>query len=154
MTHIRTSLRAFLAGAALLLAQGQPGSAAGFDGAIKNNALALNAAGTVAAVSNSEESAVVVYDVAKGTVLRRLDGFVTPRNIVFAPDGSRFYVSDSGTGRITIYETATGKEAGVLAAGPGAFGTVLSADGGKLYVNNEATSTLTVFDTKLWWQTP
>ena len=86
-------------------------------------------AGTVAAVSNSEESAVIVYDVAKGTVLRRLDGFVTPRNIVFAPDGARFYVSDSGTGRITVYETATGKEAGVLAAGPGAFGTVLSADG-------------------------
>ncbi len=70
-------------------------------------------------MSNSEESAVIVYDVAKGTVLRRLDGFVTPRNIVFAPDGTRFYVSDSGTGRITIYETATGKEVGILAAGPG-----------------------------------
>ena len=58
MPHIRTSLRAFLAGAALRLAQGQPGSAAGFDGAIKNNALALNAAGTVAAVSNSEETSI------------------------------------------------------------------------------------------------
>ncbi|TXM91984.1 phosphate ABC transporter substrate-binding protein, partial [Methylobacterium sp. WL103] len=37
MTHICTSLRTLLAGAALLLAQAQPGLAAGFDGAIKNN---------------------------------------------------------------------------------------------------------------------
>ncbi len=118
MTDVRTSLRALLAGAALLLTQNQPGFAAGFDGAIKNNALALNAAGTVAAVSNSEESAVIVYDVAKGTVLRRLDGFVTPRNIVFAPDGARFYVSDSGTGRSRSTRPAPAKKPAFLPRAP------------------------------------
>ena len=145
-THRHAPLAAALA--AVLLAATAPGIAAGFDGAIRNNSLALSPDGRTAAVSNSEESRVLVYDVTSGKLARTLDGFVTPRNIVFAPDGSRFYVSDSGTGRITAYDTATGQEVAMIAAGPGAFGTVLSGDGAKLYVNNEAASTVSVFDTK------
>ncbi|NKR04643.1 beta-propeller fold lactonase family protein, partial len=96
MTSIN-GLRSLMAGSALLLTTVAPALAAGFDGAIKNNALALSPDGRTAAVSNSEESRVLVYDVTAGKLVRTLDGFVTPRNIVFAPDGARFYVSDSST---------------------------------------------------------
>jgi YVTN family beta-propeller protein len=79
-----------------------------------------------------------------------LRGYVTPRNIVFAPDGKSFYVSDSSLGTVTRLDTTTLKPlatASTLAAGPGAFGTALSKDGSALYVNNQASSTVTRLDT-------
>ena len=76
-----------------------------------------------------------------------LRGYVTPRNIVFAPDGDSFYVSDSSLGTVTRVNTTTLAATTKLGAGAGAFGTVLSKDGGTLYINNQASSTVTRLDT-------
>ena len=119
-----------------------------FDGNIKNNSLALSPDESTAVVSYSERPDVVVYDLKKGNVRGVLRTYVTPRNIVFAPDGKSFYVSDSSLGEVVKVDTANLKPLTHLSAGPGAFGTALNKDGGTLYVNNQATSTVTRFDTR------
>jgi len=118
-----------------------------FDGDIRNNSLALSPDESTAVVSYSERPEVIVYDLPKNSVRGVLSGYVTPRNIVFAPDGKSFYVSDSSLGTVTRIDSATLAPIARLAAGPGAFGTVLSKDGAVLYVNNQASSTVTRIDT-------
>ncbi|MDE2082455.1 MAG: beta-propeller fold lactonase family protein [Burkholderiales bacterium] len=121
-----------------------------FDGQIRNNSLALSPDESTAVASYSERPDLIVYDLVTGAVRGVLRGYVTPRNIVFAPDGKSFYVSDSSLGTVTRLDTATLKPlaaASTLAAGPGAFGTALSKDGSSLYVNNQASSTVTRLDT-------
>jgi len=117
-----------------------------FDGAIHNNSLALSPDDGTAVVSYSERPDVVVYNLKTGKVRKVLNGFVTPRNIVFAPSGEFFYVSDSSRGTVAKIATSSLKTVSTLPAGPGAFGTVLSKDGGTMYVNNQAASTVTRFD--------
>ena len=107
-----------------------------FDGNIRNNSLALSPDEASAVVSYSERPAIVAYALKTGTVQGVLRGYVTPRNIVFAPDGQSFYVSDSSLGSITRIDAASLTTQATLAAGPGAFGTTLSKDGTALYVNN------------------
>ena len=118
-----------------------------FDGNIRNNSLALSPDETTAVVSYSERPDVVVYNLQTGAVRGVLRGYVTPRNIVFAPDGKAFYVSDSSLGTVARIDTASLQAQAPIASGPGAFGTALSKDGGALYVNNQASSTVTRFDT-------
>ena len=71
-----------------------------FDGQIRNNSLSISPDESMAVVSYSERSEVVVYDLRSGTVRGTLSDFVTPRNIDFAPDGESFYVSDSSRGEV------------------------------------------------------
>ncbi len=78
-----------------------------FDGNIRNNSLALSPDETTAVVSNSERSDIIVYDLPGGSVRGVLSGYVTQRNIVFAPDGKAFYISDSSLGEIVKVDSAT-----------------------------------------------
>jgi len=71
-----------------------------FDGQIENNSLALSPDEKLAAVSYSGMPQVVVYDLAGRNPPRVLSRFITPRNILFGPDGGYFYVSDSSLGEV------------------------------------------------------
>ncbi len=117
-----------------------------FDGQIHNNSLAVSPDETIAVVSYSERPEVLVYNLETGRVQAVLDGFITPRNIVFAPSGKVFYVSDSSLGIVAKVESASFKILARLPIGPGAFGTAISKDGKTLYVNNQAANTVTVYD--------
>lgn len=64
-----------------------------FDGSITNNSLAISPDEQIAIVSDSREQSIRIYDLAKGTLRKKIDGFVTPRNIVFVNNGSEFVVS-------------------------------------------------------------
>ncbi|NHQ87690.1 YncE family protein [Iodobacter sp. HSC-16F04] len=118
-----------------------------FDSQIRNNSLALSPDESTAVVSYSERPELLVYDLKKGELRQTLPGYITPRNIVFAPDGKSFYVSDSSLGEIIKTDTATLQVLSRMAAGPGAFGTAISKDGQNLYLNNQASNTVTRFDT-------
>lgn len=117
-----------------------------FDGAIHNNSLAVSPDEMTAVVSYSERPDIVVYDLTSDKVRAVLHGYVTPRNILFAPSGNAFYVSDSSLGVVTKIDTATLKTLSTIPVGPGAFGTAISKDGKTLYINNQAESTVTVVD--------
>ena len=118
-----------------------------FDADIKNNSLAVSPDEHLAAVCYSDEQRVIVYDLQTGKAVKTLGGYVTPRNIVFAPDGKRFYVSDSSLGTVNVVDTATFETLARYPVGYGVFGTVLTADGKTLYANDEAASTVTAVDT-------
>ncbi len=118
-----------------------------FDAAIKNNSLAVSPDEHLAAVSYSDEPRVIVYDLQTGQPIKTLAGYVTPRNIVFAPDGKCFYVSDSSLGTVNVVDTASFETLARYPVGYGVFGTVLTADGRTLYANDEAASTVTAVDT-------
>lgn len=118
-----------------------------FDADIKNNSLAVSPDEGLAAVSYSDEKQVIVYDLHTGKPIKTLEGYVTPRNIVFAPDGKRFYVSDSSLGTVNVVDAVSFETLARYPVGYGVFGTVLTADGRTLYANDEAASTVTAVDT-------
>ncbi len=118
-----------------------------FDADIKNNSLAVSPDEHLAAVSYSDEKHVIVYDLQTGKAIKTLEGYVTPRNIVFAPDGKRFFVSDSSLGTVNVVDAASFETVTRYPVGYGVFGTVLTADGRTLYANDEAASTVTAVDT-------
>lgn len=117
-----------------------------FDGHITNNSLALSPDETTAVVSISSDSHVIVYDLVKKTIRGQLDQFISPRNILFHPDGNAFYVSDSSHGTVEKIDTKTLRTLSTFVVGPGAFGTAISKDGSTLYINNQAANTLTIYD--------
>lgn len=119
---------------------------AAFDAQITNNSLAVSPDEKTAVVSDSRENAILVYDLAAGGLLKKIDGFVTPRNIVFIKEGSQFVVSDSTVGTLRFYGTEDQALMDEIVVGPGAFGTAVSPDGKTMYVNNQAHSSVTVID--------
>ena len=118
-----------------------------FDAQIKNNSLAVSPDERLAAVSYSDEKRVIVYDLQTGKAIKTLEGYVTPRNIVFAPDGQRFFVSDSSLGTVNVVDATSFETIARYPVGYGVFGTVLTSDGRTLYANNEAANTVTALDT-------
>lgn len=117
-----------------------------FDAHIKNNTLAISPDEQLAVAAYSDTPGVLVYALTGDRPPRVLPGFVTPRNILFAPDGAHFYVSDSSLGEVVEIDARTLAPTRRFAVGAGAFGTALTRDGRTLYVNNEAASTVTELD--------
>lgn len=119
---------------------------AGFDAGITNNSLAVSPDEKTAVVSDSREKSILIYDLADGSLRKRIGGFGTPRNIVFINRGAQFVVSDSTMGTLRFYGTDDLALHDEVVVGPGAFGTAVSPDGKTLYVNNEAHSSVTRVD--------
>lgn len=117
-----------------------------FDAAIVNNSLAVSSDGQIAVASDSRVPGVRVYDLASGRLLKTLDGFITPRNSLFTPDGKMLLISDSTLGEVIILDTVRWLPLGRIAIGGGAFGTATDRQGQRLYVNNESANTVTVVD--------
>lgn len=118
----------------------------GFDTHITNNSLAVSPDEQIAIVSDSREHSILVYDLAKGKLRKKIDGFESPRNIVFIDGGSEFVVSDSTLGTLRFYSIKNFTLKDEVVVGPGAFGTAVSPDGKKMYVNNQAHNSVTVVD--------
>ncbi|MFJ3825435.1 YncE family protein [Streptomyces nodosus] len=117
-----------------------------FDGEIHNNSLAVSPDERIAVAANSQSDHLVVIDLRRGREITKIKGYVTPRNILFAPDGHSFTVSDSTLGvldRISLHTFQVEKR---LPLGAGVFGTAQTNDGKRLYANNEAANTVTVVD--------
>ncbi|MDF0606141.1 beta-propeller fold lactonase family protein [Neisseriaceae bacterium TC5R-5] len=121
-----------------------------FDAQISNNTLAVNPAETLALAAKSGSAKVLVYDLRSGQLRQELTGFISPRNIVFAPNGETFYVSDSSKGVIERWNAQSLQKEATLAVGPGAFGTAIDKQGQRLYVNNQASNTVTVLNLAQW----
>lgn len=123
-----------------------PELATGFDTHITNNSLAVSPDEQIAIVSDSREQSILVYDLTKGKLRKKIDGFGSPRNIVFIDGGSEFIVSDSTLGTIRFYSLKNFTLKDEVVVGPGAFGTAVSPDGKTLYVNNQAHNSVTIVD--------
>ncbi len=160
MKKIQPCILAFLAGSVLLTSASFSVIAAevsaasdithkpSFDGNIHNNTLAISPDEKMAVVARSGRPEVIVYDLDSGKVRDVLTNYITPRNIVFAPDGKTFFVSDSSLGLVVRIDARTLKMVTQYAIGPGAFGTVLNKDGKTLYINNQASNSVVSLNTE------
>lgn len=117
-----------------------------FDGDIKNNALAISPDEQIAIVSNSTIPSIKVYNLNNKTVIGEIDTFITPRNIAFSKDGSKFYVSDSTYGNIREFDSNTLEKLRAFDVHQGVFGFVLNNAGDKIYANNQAEDRVTVIN--------
>ncbi|MBT2867774.1 beta-propeller fold lactonase family protein [Chromobacterium violaceum] len=139
-----------LLAASLLWGLARPAAAQPFDADIRNNTLAVSPNESVAVAGNSQTAELKVYDLARGKLAATLPGFVTPRNIVFSPDGQRIYVTDSSKGVLERWNVGALKLEASLALGPGAFGSAIDRSGSRLYVNNQAANSVSVVDLADW----
>lgn len=135
---------------ALGMAGGAVAESLPFDGDIRNNTLAVSPDEGMAIVGNSQTRSLKVYDLTRGRLKGTLPDFITPRNIVFSPDGKYFYVTDSSKGLLERWSTQTLLREDALALGPGAFGSTIDQQGSRLYVNNQASNSVSVVDLKDW----
>lgn len=117
-----------------------------FDADIKNNAMAVSPDETRAVVANSESGRVRIVDLKGAETTIEISGYVTPRNILFAPDGKSFYLSDSSRGVIDRIAVPDTRLLSRMPLGAGVFGTAITTDGNILYANNQASGTVTVVD--------
>ena len=117
-----------------------------FDADIVNNSLAVSPNERLAVASYSLERGVRIYDLRGQRLIATLTGFVTPRNILFTPDGTQILISDSTRGVVAVVDADTFKEVAAISIGAGAFGTAVDRAGQRLYVNNQASNTVTVID--------
>ncbi|GGB28889.1 hypothetical protein GCM10011492_18940 [Flexivirga endophytica] len=111
-----------------------------------NNTLAVSPNEKLAVATNSYSDHLVVINVRSGRKIAEIKGYVSPRNILFAPDSKSFTVSDSSRGvvdRISVHGFRVTQR---LPLGAGVFGTAQSRDGKWLYANNAAANTVTVVD--------
>ncbi|NEB15059.1 YncE family protein [Streptomyces coelicoflavus] len=111
-----------------------------------NNTLAVSPNEKFAVATNSYSNHLVVIHVPSGKKVAEIKGYVSPRNILFAPDSKSFTVSDSARGvvdRISVFGFRVTQR---LPLGAGVFGTAQSADGKWLYANNAAADTVTIVD--------
>ncbi|MFF8812404.1 YncE family protein [Streptomyces pactum] len=122
------------------------GVRAPFDGGISNNSMAVSPDEKIAVATNSQVGRLVVLDLRSGRRIAEIKGYVTPRSILFSPDGKDFLVSDSTLGVVDRISRKTFRVTERLPLGAGVFGTAQTRDGGRLYANNQAADTLTVVD--------
>ncbi|WP_399896353.1 YncE family protein [Streptomyces sp. BBFR51] len=111
-----------------------------------NNTLAVSPNERFAVATNSYSDHLVVIHVPSGRKVAEIKGYVSPRNILFAPDSKSFTVSDSARGVVDRISMAGFHVTQRLPLGAGVFGTAQSRDGKWLYANNAAADTVTVVD--------
>ena len=116
------------------------------DNDMQNSSIAISPDERTAVASCSQRPEVIVYDLHARKVQRVLEDFITPRKILFEPNGRYFYISDSGFGIVKKIDSASLQTVSVLYAIPGAFGITMSNDGRSLYVDNEEATVVSVFD--------
>jgi DNA-binding beta-propeller fold protein YncE len=75
-----------------------------FDANIVNNSLAVSLDERIAVASISTETGVQVVSLKTGKRIQTLKGFVSPRNILFTPDGKTLLISDSTRGVVAVLD--------------------------------------------------
>lgn len=121
----------------------------------------INAAGTLAYVTNSNSTTVTIIDIATNTVSGVINGFDGPSGLVISPNGTTAYVNNyggpegvqSGNGTtISVVNLATNTIVGTITVGLAPASLAISPNGEFVYVinyvdGNPGTGTLSVIQT-------
>lgn len=101
------------------------------------------------AVTVEGSKALLVVDVATGTVERAIDTDQDVSHmVVLAPDGSRAFVANIGSGSMTAIDLANGERIANIPTGEGAEGIDITPDGREVWVTNRAADSVSVVDAK------
>lgn len=117
-----------------------------FDPEIKNNTLAVGPKEDIVIVGKSDSPDILIYDLKTKKKIKKLSGFLSPRNIAFSKDSSSFFVSDSSLGSIQEFDVMTFERIANYPMEKGVFGFALTKDGKKIIANNQAENSVTILD--------
>lgn len=124
----------------IALATGSLVTAIDVAGAGSGDVIGISADGRNVYLTGNTSAKCVVISTATNRVVATIDGILTPRVIVSAPDGSRVYaVSDHGPfipGVVTVVDAVTHAKGTVTQVGVGPVNAAVSPDGAFLYVAN------------------
>jgi YVTN family beta-propeller protein len=123
--------------------------------------VAINKAGTIAYVANSDGATVSIIDIATNTVTGTINGFDGPSGFVIAPNGVLAYVNNyggplgvgSGNGTtVNVVNLLTNTIVGTITVGLAPAGLAITPDGAFVYVinyvdGNPGTGTISIIQT-------
>ncbi len=101
---------------------------------LQSASIDLNAAGTVAYVTNSGSNSVSVVDLAARREIAQLAAGDDPVSVRLAPDGKALVVANQRGNSVTIIDPASGKVRAAFAGCPGASEVVIVPDSSKAFV--------------------
>ena len=97
-------------------------------------ALALSPDEATLAVTLSDRDEVVLLDVARRVVIRRLRAGRAPEGVAFTPDGRRLFVANRLSEDVSVLDVETGRETHRLQAGREPYALAMSPDGATVAV--------------------
>jgi DNA-binding beta-propeller fold protein YncE len=102
--------------------------------------------GTMMLVSCEFGSAMIVVDVGREQVVRKLPlpSGSSPQDVKLSPDGTVFYVADLVHAGVWMFDARSFRRLGFIHTGAGAHGLYPSRDARYLYVSNRSEGTITV----------
>ena len=108
----------------------------------------FSADGTYLIASCEFAGAVIKVDVAKQTMLGRLDlkGGGMPQDVKLSPDGKVFYVADMDANGVHLVDGDKFVEIGFIPTGKGCHGLYVSRDSKWLYVSNRGEGSISIID--------
>jgi YVTN family beta-propeller protein len=112
--------------------------------------VSIDPAGRFAALTQPNQDAVTILDLASYTVAATIVTGPLPNYAVFSPDGQRLYVSNVGNNTVSDITADGWIVLRNAIVGESPEHVVLSADGETLYVNNIDGGTVSVIDTASW----
>lgn len=136
---------------------GQPATPAPqsrFAGPTSSQTLALDAAGTILAVTNPDSNTVTFFDVAndRNRRIREVNVGQEPWGVAINPLGTRAYVANTISGTVSVLAVnrnspAVARVLTEIKVGTEPFGVALTPNGTKLYVSNKSSNGVSVIDT-------
>ena len=112
--------------------------------------VSIDPAGRFAALTQPNQAAVTILDLASYTVAATIVTGPLPNYAVFSPDGQRLYVSNAGNNTVSDITADGWIVLRNAIVGESPEHVVLSADGKTLYVNNIDGGTVSAIDTASW----
>ncbi|HJZ97145.1 MAG TPA: YncE family protein [Candidatus Solibacter sp.] len=108
----------------------------------------FSADGTYLIASCEFAGAVIKVDVAKQSVLGRLDlkGGGMPQDVKLSPDGKVFYVADMDANGVHMIDGDRFVEIGFIPTGKGAHGLYVSRDSKWMYISNRGEGSVSILD--------
>lgn len=93
-----------------------------------------------------EEGALLVVDLDRNRVSRKIKVGKQPHSVILDPAGTKAFVSNQWSDNISVIDLSEGMVIDTLITGNGPAGLALSADGKALYVVNSYSSDLSIVD--------
>ena len=103
-------------------------------------------AGRRAFVTNSEENAITVLDLARRSVIGKVAVGAGPHGLRPSPDGRELYVADLEDGSVSVVNTATLKEVARIPVGKAPAQVAFTPDGSQVYVSLRDENRVAVID--------
>lgn len=112
-----------------------------------NNPPVVTAGDSDEATDHLTKDGIGIVDLARGRIVKVLQGVADPQQLAVSFDGERVYAASRGTGKAVVQHVETGEVLAFMEVGEDPQGIAISPDGDLVYVTSEKDHRITVVDT-------